>query len=174
MKSFLILFSALVLFPVTSKAVTVCYTSGCGQLVCNYGCVQKSVNGRCVANYCVGGRSAVTASEAEIDALRESLDKLESGELAAEEASPKASFRNDATNDLKEPQTAEELEAFAKSMRGYAYYCAPGQHCSVTGIVNGNVRADNCSITITGIVNGNLYCNGCRYSITGILNGQVY
>lgn len=72
----------------TAEAVVVCYNSACGRIVCNYGCVQQSVNGRCVVNRCTGrrldangnvveeNRSNADASEAPSDPT-EGLDALE-------------------------------------------------------------------------------------------------
>lgn len=61
----------------TVSAVSICQNSACGRIVCQSGCVQRSVNGRCVENYCTGGNFRADSQDAgDVNASTDTEDSL--------------------------------------------------------------------------------------------------
>lgn len=71
-----------------ASAVVVCYNNVCGRIVCAHGCQQRSVNGRCVVNRCVG-RSTNENGEEVIENSSMSIDETETPPYLATESAPR-------------------------------------------------------------------------------------
>lgn len=54
MRKFLLGLSLLIV-AVQAEAASVCYNNVCGQLICQFGCIMRSVNNVCVEKRCTGG-----------------------------------------------------------------------------------------------------------------------
>jgi hypothetical protein len=62
---------------VPASAVVVCYNNVCGRIVCSHGCIQRSVNGRCVVNRCTGRRADREGDVVEENASYDDSDAAE-------------------------------------------------------------------------------------------------
>ena len=62
-----------------SQAASICYNNVCGKIVCPRGCVQKAVNGRCVASYCTGwsAEEHEVEHDHEADVVDDALSSME-------------------------------------------------------------------------------------------------